>query len=419
MKRINDIVEWLTIIGFLMVISAIPFGWSVYHCIGCYIMGFSYLAYILMNRFWRTWRWDSSKWIYVVMIALCAIIPIRQLFDDTPPTAYYVHHLHEHVWFLYLGIAGLIGFPHKFRLWHVSGTMILSSLAIIAYTLFLFYCTAEYSDTTPLFRFNYLRLMHVNTHMVVNLYFNTALILGFCTLRCWRKRWQKSLWIIAMAVIFVCVMLSDGRIGVLTALITVTACAIYYIAQKNNRWAVGIGCCLVVMAVVAGAFSPSVKKKDLSSEPRIVVWDYSVRMAEEKPVFGYGLSTLSNEYVERAYQDSAMYHGFVEKAIQPVPVFAIQGKTMNTHHPHNAFLMYWLAYGIAGVFLIVALFVLAAMIPVRKEDRLFLYLFLTALFLQALTEPVGTHFHPQFIAMMLFVWEKTILPLSQSRTECA
>ena len=419
MKRFNDIVQWLTIIGFLMVISAIPFGWSAYQRIGCYILGIGYLVYVFSSCFWKSWRWDSSKWIYVIMLALWAILPIRQLFDDMPPTLYYLHNLHIQEWFLYMGIAGIIGFPDKLRLWHVSATMILTSLFVIAYCLFLFCFTGEYSDTTPLFRFNYLRLMHVNTHMVVNLYFNMALILGFCTMRCWRQWWQKSLWIIAMAVIFACVMLSDGRIGVPTALITVTVSAIYYIAQKNSRWAVGIGCCLVVMAVVAGAFSPSVKKKDLSSEPRFVVWDYSIRMAEEKPVYGYGLSTLSNEYVERAYQDSAMYHGFVEKAILPVPIFAVQGKTMNTHHPHNAFLMYWLAYGIAGVLLFLALFVFAAMLPVEKKNRIFLYLFLLALFLQALTEPIGDHFRPQFIAMMLFVWEKTNPYLSQSRTECA
>ena len=419
MKRFNDIVQWLTIIGFLMVISAIPFGWSAYQRIGCYILGIGYLVYVFSSCFWKSWRWDPNKWIYVIMLALWAILPIRQLFDDMPPTPYYLHNLHIQEWFLYMGIGGIIGFPDKLRLWHVSATMILTSLFVIAYCLFLFCFTGEYSDTTPLFRFNYLRLMHVNTHMVVNLYFNMALILGFCTMRCWRQWWQKSLWIIAMVVIFASVLLSDGRIGMLTSLIIVIASVIYYIANKNIRWAVAIGICMALIAGIVGVITPSIRKIDLDSEPRVVAWDFSVRMAEEKPICGYGLSTLSEEYVQRAYQDSAMYFGFVEKAIHPVPAFTMQGMTMDTHHPHNAFLMYWLAYGIVGVLLLLALFVLAAMLPVEKKSRFFLYLFLLALFLQALTEPIGYHFRPQFIAMMLFVWEKTNPSLSQSRTECA
>ena len=80
---------------------------------------------------------------------------------------------------------------------------------------------------------------------------------------------------------------------------------------------------------------------------------------------------------------------------------------MMTHHPHNAFLMYWLSVGIIGVVLLLALFVLAARLPVG-DNRLFLWMFLLALFLQCMTEPIGLHLHPQFIALMLFAWEKSV-----------
>ena len=55
--------------------------------------------------------------------------------------------------------------------------------------------------------------------------------------------------------------------------------------------------------------------------------------------------------MEEAYTDSAMYAGYIEPIIYGVYDFAEQGKTMHTHHPHNAFLMYWLAVGIIGALL--------------------------------------------------------------------
>ena len=124
---------------------------------------------------------------------------------------------------------------------------------------------------------------------------------------------------------------------------------------------------------------------------------------------GYGVSTLSEKYVEEAYQDSVMVHGFIEPIINSSPDFRKQGKTMYTHHPHNAFLLYWLAVGIGGALLLLALLGFATTLP-AGEDRIFLWLFLLALFLQCMTEPVGGHLLPEFIALMLFVWEKTCNP---------
>lgn len=101
-----------------------------------------------------------------------------------------------------------------------------------------------------------------------------------------------------------------------------------------------------------------------------------------------------------------MLRGYIEPIIYTYPIFSEQGKTMNTHHPHNAFLMYWLAVGIIGVILLLALFGTAACLPVG-QDKVYLWLMLLAIFLQSLTEPIGFHLLAQFIAVMLFVWERT------------
>lgn len=403
MKKLNDICQWISIIGFLMVISSMPYGWSAYQRIACIVMLTGYVLYLIFNQQWKVWRWTPGKWVYVVMIALWAMLPIRQLFDATPPTSYYWSQLSCHHWFLFVGIVGLLGATDKIRLWYVTCTMLAASLFMLVHCGYLYFGTAEFEYMQGLDRMSCLHNKYINSHMVMNLYVNTALILGFATFRSLKQRWQKIFLSVAMVLAWSVIWISDGRIGMFTSLIIVSV-GITYLLYSRNRY-VGIACAVVLLllSLVTMYQRPRMSHEYFASEPRFVVWDYSVRMAEKKPIFGYGLSTLSEQFVEEAYTDSAMYAGYIEPIIYGISDFAVQGKTMQTHHPHNAFLMYWLAVGIIGVILLCMLFVTGAMIP-SGENRLFLWLFLVALFLQAMTEPVGLHFHPQFIAMMLFAW---------------
>lgn len=404
MKKINDICQWISIIGFLMVISSIPYGWSAYQRIACIVMLTGYILYLIFNQQWKVWKWTPSKWVYVVMIALWAMIPLRQLFDTTPPTAYYWSQLSCHHWFLFVGVVGLLGATDKIRLWHVALTMLATSLFMLAHCGYMYFGTTEFEGIEPLMRMKLLREAHINSHMVMDLYVNIALILGFAVYRSMPCIWHKILLALAMSLSWLVIWTSDGRIGVFSSLIVISVGVTYLLYVRNKYIGVSIAAILALLSVTAMLQRPRMTHDEVAADPRFVVWDYSVRMAKEKPICGYGLSSLSEQYVENAYTDSAMYAGYVEKIILPIDVFAVQGKTMMTHHPHNAFLMYWLAVGIIGVILLCMLFVTGAMIPVG-DNRLFLWLFLLALFLQATTEPIGPHFHPQFIAMMLFAWE--------------
>ena len=74
---------------------------------------------------------------------------------------------------------------------------------------------------------------------------------------------------------------------------------------------------------------------------------------------------------------------------------------MITHHPHNAFLEYWLENGVFGFFGLIALFVSAACMSFGTK-RIYIWTFLLALCIQCMFEPIGDHLQPQFIALMLF-----------------
>ena len=412
----REVVAWLPVAGLLMVLSAIPFGWSAYQRIGLYVLGAGYAADYIVNKRWQQIAWDRSKWIYVVMLAIVAMFFIREWLDPTELTDYAYSQFHLHEWFLYIGIAGLAGYTDKLQLRHAAYVMLATSVVMLMICLGLCLTTNEYDCLEPFFRFNMIRRHHINSHMVMNLYINTAIILGFGVLRSEPAKWRKGLLLTAILVSWLLILISDGRTGQVTSLLIVAACMLYALPRKH--WYIG-GAAGALFAIILGVFianNPRVSFDKMTNDPRLAIYDYSWRMIQKQPVTGYGLSTLSIKYVEEAYQDSVMYNGYI-RTLQVNPEFAELGKTMNTHHSHNAFLHYWLIFGISGPILLLALFGTAACLPIDRRYRLYLWLFLLALLIQCITEPIGQHIKPQFITFMLFIWQRAKLPDTCSKTE--
>ena len=84
----RELVAWIPVIGLLVVISAIPFGWSAYQRIGLYLLGIGFASDYIVNQRWKSIAWNRSKWIYVIMLAFVALFFIREMFDPTPLTDY-------------------------------------------------------------------------------------------------------------------------------------------------------------------------------------------------------------------------------------------------------------------------------------------------------------------------------------------
>ena len=396
--------QWLPVVGLLMLISSIPYGWTVYQKISCIIFGLGYAVYLWTAKPWRGWHWRRENWLYVVMIILWLMIPVRQLFDPTPATDYFHFQWHKHEWFLYVGIMGILGFSDKLTLRQVAWVMLGTSVVMFLHCGWLYYFADEFHDYYSFERWEVLRRTHINSHMVMNLYINGALVVALCAWRTIKNTWEKVALVLAMLIAWSVILFSAGRIGAIGSLVIVGV-ALIYAMFRRNRYA-GLAC--IVLVVAAGLtvmlLKPRLRPDAFRHEARVAIWDYSMRMAKQRPITGYGFSTLSVQYVEQAYTDPVMYNGFIATVIELNPAFAAQGKTMQTHHPHNAFLLYWLGIGIFGLLAFIALFVVAACLPIG-ENRVFLWLFLFALFLQCMTEPVGAHVLPQCIALVLFVIE--------------
>ena len=409
-------VAWLPVLGLLMVLSALPFGWSGYQRIGLYILGLGYIADYIANKRWQHFVWNRGKSMYIVMLAIVAMLIIREWCDPAALTSYAITQYHLHEWFLYVGIAGLLGFSDKLQLKHVAYVMLATTVVMLMVCLYLYFRTDEYHFLQPFFRFNQIRRSHINSHMVMNLYANTAIIVGFSVIRSEHTKWRKVLLTAMILVSWLLVMLSDGRTGQITSMIVMAACGIYVLPRKH--WYVGTaaGILFAVAVSLYIANNPRITTDRFANDPRYSIYDYSWRMIQKEPIKGYGMSTLSVKYVEEAYQDPVMYNGYIQ-GLQANPDFAKLGKTMLTHHSHNAFLHYWLIFGICGPLLLLAMFGTAACLPIDRKYRFYLWLFLLALFIQCMTEPIGLHIRPQFITLMLLIWQCAELPEVRAKTD--
>lgn len=406
----NEMISWLPVLGLLMLLSAIPFGWSAYQRISLYILGVGYLTDYIVNRRWQSISWNRGKWIYIVMLLFVVLFFVREWFDPTPLTDYAKLQFHLHEWFLYVGIVGLLGFSDKLQLRHVAYVLLATSVVMELMVFGLYFFTDEVTELKPFFRFNWLRSHHINSHMVMNLYINTAIIMGFSVLKEETTRWRKVILLLAIFLSWSLIMLSDGRNGQATSILVLMVCGLLVIPRKH--WYIGLifGILVAISTGLVVTLNPRISSYYVVHNPRVAIFDYSWRMVKQKPITGYGLSTLSIEYVEGAYQDSIMYNGFVASHLEGMPEFAKLGKTMKTHHAHNAILHYWLIFGIAGPIFLLVLFIVAAMMPIEKRYRPYLWLFLLAVFIQGLTEPIGQHITPQFITLILLVWQCAALP---------
>ena len=402
LNLIRSIVSYIPVLGILLIIMSFPFGYNVFERIGHYMLGTGFVLDYVLNKRWLDWYWSRSKLVYIAMLLIYILMPLWQIWDPTPPTNYFIRLMERYMMFLATGIIGILGFSDKLRLKCIGYAMLLTSCVMSFVNLYLYlskYGIANFNVEV----FNHIRAIHINSHMVVNLYVNTALIIGAYLFKNNTNIWARVLLAITMLIAAGYVLLSVGRVGYVTLLLIVFIYAIYTIWQyRRFRWVI-VSFLIVVLSALFLRHN-RLGVEEVLRDPRFAVWDYSVRMIKKHPILGYGLSTLSVEYVDGMYEDEKAYNYFV-KPVMSQPSFAALKKTMITHHPHNALLMMYLSFGIIGLMLLLFLCTAIALIP-TPNLKIYVWLFLLALFVQMQFEPLGDHIQPQFIAILLLCFQK-------------
>ena len=404
MGRFKQIISYLPFICILLIVALFPFQYSAVHRIALYTMAVTYGLDYGVNRRWREWRWSISKVVYIAFCLFSLLTPIWQLFDPLK-TNLYPATFNAFSPFFVIGVAGLMGMTDKIRMDYLAWLMLSVCVAICVYMGY--HATSDpVSGADWLYSFNWYREKHINTHMVVNLYFNMSVILGaLVLLDSSHTRTEKILTALLLLPVLFALLVTEGRVGLLTMVVIVFALMLYSALRSRQWWMAAV---IAVFCAGAGIYLANNKRMQQAYQtknPRIELWKESFRMIQERPLAGYGVCSAREEYVKRVLANDYLKNAYVVAEVEINPDFQCDGVVQyEMMHPHNAVLESWMRYGIVG--LLLCLFCLFSPMCMRLgKYQIYLTLCALAFFIQALFESFGNNLQPLFLASMVFLFD--------------
>ena len=399
--QIGEWVSYLSMVGLLALLATMPFHYGEAQRIALYWIAATYPLDYILNARWRGWRWTQAKWTYVAFIAFFCLIPIWQLFDPIR-TSLYQFTIERYMPFLVVGVCGFAGLTDKFRIEYAAWVMLSVSAGIVAYLLYRAGLPDFANFETWAKHFNQLRAMEVNTHMTINLYFNLSIVLGLYTiLRSKYAWWVKVLTGVMMLPILFAFSFTEGRTGVLTFLGIVMLTLMYYMFRKRRWW---LSICIIVFASGAALFLLQRERFQVAVtevNPRVYIWNVAGEEIQAHPLWGQGVCSAREDFVKRGLA-SEDFQRHYSNSLRCELNRLYGDANMRVMHPHNAVLETWTQFGIIGVILLLACWILPLIMRLGQE-QLYVDLCIFVFFMQAMFESLGNNLPPMFLCLMVIL----------------
>ena len=275
-------------------------------------------------------------------------------------TSFFLKVSEERLSFLIIGIIGLIGLNSKYKLKTFAWAYIASSLIYCFFLLSHLNSNILFSNEL----FTYLgevREKTLNSHMKFNFHLNVTLIFIYYllqTIRHQKVKLEMVLLYCSAFVILSILLISNGRVGVLTSLLLLVMMIFHFLWEKSKIFT---SIFLLIIAIVFSTFiihNSRFSTEILKNEPRFKIWQVSLLELKDSKFVGEGAST-------------AWYN--LNKDLSVLNV--------NYKHAHNVLIQTTIEYGIIGFLTILAIF-FSAYYAVSKRYRFLMKLILLAAFFQ-------------------------------------
>lgn len=411
-EKINNVVSYLPVVGLLALIATLPFHYGSAQRIALYWLAAAYPIDYIVNRRWQGRHWSHRNWVYVAFIAFFCLIPVWQIFDPlyTPHFAFTIEH---YLPFLVIGICGIVGFTDKLRAEYVAWTMLAVSVSIIVYLLVQVGLPFGSPIEQWTMQFNDGRRLLVNTHMVVNLYWNLTFI--FCVYTLTLRRLHCAIRVLTflfLLPVLGALFITEGRTGLLTTCGICLSFMLYAIYRARKWWMA------IFVLLFAGGMYATLQHRErfiaavTKINPRVYIWNIAKQQIAEKPILGYGVCSARAEFIKRGMDDEVFYNNYAHALLQEQEKLYGHSCT-GVMHPHNMFLETWTQFGIIGLLVLAACLLLPFVMHIGKE-QLYADLCVFAFAMQGCFESIGNHLPPMFLCLMVFIWERQYLSHSQS-----
>lgn len=319
----------------------------------------SFLLDYVVNKRWRGFTFSMQSVVYLCVIFYYLL---TLLFLPVETDHRYFGRILEYstamLGFAMAGFAG--GFNDKFKVKYFA---LVGAIAPIAYSLYTIFALVgwEYFITNdfPSFQFyNHQMQININAHMGFNIFCNIEILLTYYLFKDSKnqhgKYYKALLWFCSICAVLQLglIMINQGRVGLLTS-----AIVLFYIIMdmlRGNKIAMGIVAALFLAAAVSFiATRPRFETDNLTlNEPRSIVWKIALDNIAEKPLLGYGSSTTY------AIMQEDILNTEWPGNINTFLVENIANGVWWGGHPHNQLLQSWLNFGVLGMLVMTAIFIL-------------------------------------------------------------
>lgn len=350
------------------------------------------LWHYIATKGWRGWHWQREMVVYVLMIVSYGMLWVRQLWDPCPTSAYFHAQTDIRLPMLIVGLFGLGGALQGINRRAVAYTMLISSTLVSIAAFYLWYQPVPWGGVDPWDRYEWQHMV-LGTHMQMDLYMNLSILLAVWLLTTERSVILRVMVAILTAVVAGKLMLSDGRSGVVSLCVVVCLMIGYY---SFRRWGWRVSPVLLIVLGVSGSFilhHPRIQDKaTITDNPRLALWSVAEDMIRERPWTGYGLSSGSVIYTERAQADSECRRTYVDRFMERYH--------LQTISPHSLYLQLGIETGIWGPLVWVSIFLLACWLA-PAPNRVYGIGFALVILWQSVFDGISSNFNPLLIAWVL------------------
>ncbi len=386
------LVEWINVLSILCLIASfiLQYKWQIP---SISVFTATTILDIIVNKRFIEAKWHKAKWTFVTMILFYSCMWIWHWCGDCSSPIYF-HSTDIRLPFLIFGILGLTcKINPRLKITHIAYTMAITSLTTIA---ILTYKITQHNPTSidaiqwllPIIRSELLN----STHIEFNLYLNCTMAISFICILENKKKWSRIILSCTIITIYSTLLITEGRSGFAIANILMLLFVGFIILRYKPKLLIPSIIIFIITIFYAINEHSRLDIEQIKKDPRSTIWDLSINLIKEKPIFGHGVCDGRKKFVELCTTDSRLDY-FWDHWMQNHPNYK-----KNRFHCHNAFLESTIEFGIIGLILCSLLFLLPILLTKNKQ-QLYLSLFILIFSMQAMFESFTFHIQP-----ILFCW---------------
>ena len=383
--NIQSVCSYFHIASTLVLFCAIPFYYSPFIQYGLIFFFVSFVADYLASKRWQErFKWNISRVVSALILLQFVLLFIFSFFEKD--TRYLSTFYEMRTAYLGFGIVGLLGVSDKFKVRQFAYALALTLIpfALIFYSILPPWFSNVEDIQVKLNAISEYMSLEICSHMTLNIFLSIGMILFSKVITISNSIVEKAFSVFMILLLYLLVMSTQGRIGMLNASI-VLLCILLRFAVVKLKYLIPTVVVLLGGAVAVGAFllSDHPLKDDIKvlnkTNPREYIWQDGIELIKESPIVGLGASTNALRVKEKLFSNEELCN------VEDFLIMHLKQEHVFGMHTHNQVMQSWQEYGLIGLVAILSLFV--AMIWAMKGS-LSLSLVSVILFIQMVTEPI-------------------------------